>query len=300
MEPIFEKGYILKWNADRPIEGDLPKEQTVLFSGSFENCLGQLPRIQGYAGVYVSSFQEGIEAAKAGAAFVCPVYDPIEPMEEWKHFVSYVFPVCSNRKEAEARIDAGYGILWLETGDADEALKFLWEMKKTAPGTGFIAGGGFDPAGIQKLMPFYTVRAVCTEPISDPEEAIKTCKAAEAAVLGFEFAHLGINTESEKDASDLSERFSQMFGFRTWDNGNSFYASAQIECMKFMQLGSMGHIAIRSNSVERAKKYLSLKGLTPVEETARYRDGRLHNIYFKEEFGGFSIHLLQKIPADPS
>ena len=144
------------------------------------------------------------------------------------------------------------------------------------------------------------VRAVCTQAADSVAGATCIAKSAGKAVLGFEFAHLGINTESEKEAEQLAKTFAGLSGFQTWDNGNSFYASDRIECMKIRQIGTLGHIAIRSNSVERAKVYLSKLGLTPVESTAKFRDGRLHNIYISEEFGGFSIHLLQKKPADPS
>ena len=310
MNPLFEDGFILTLNAEQPFsEEDLLESKldanTVFLRGDFSNCISLLEKIKHsncgiHAGVKVRSLQEGVAALNAGAAFICPSYLPIESSEEWNRYGQFVFPACSGEEETVKMMDAGFDTLWLEEEDQNRLMDILRKIHGTAPKVQFICAGRFDPKGIETLTPFYNVRAVCTQVADSVAEAACIAKSAGKAVLGFEFAHLGINTESETEAEQLAKMFAGLFGFQTWDNGNSFYASDRIECMKFRQIGTLGHIAIRSNSVERAKVYLSKLGLTPVESTAKYRDGRLHNIYFSEEFGGFSIHLLQKKPADPS
>ena len=65
--------------------------------------------------------------------------------------------------------------------------------------------------------------------------------------------------------------------------------------MKTPYLGAKGHIAYKTNYIDRAVAYLKAKGIEINEETAKYNaKGKLVAVYLKEEFGGFAIHLLQK------
>ena len=64
--------------------------------------------------------------------------------------------------------------------------------------------------------------------------------------------------------------------------------------MKTPFKGTHGHIAVRTNDVERAVEYLKTKGYDVDLETARYKDDKMTFVYLKGEFGGFAIHLLQK------
>ena len=57
----------------------------------------------------------------------------------------------------------------------------------------------------------------------------------------------------------------------------------------------MGHLAIRTNSVNRALFYLERCGMTPEPSTVvTARNGRITFAYLKEDLGGFALHLLQK------
>ena len=65
--------------------------------------------------------------------------------------------------------------------------------------------------------------------------------------------------------------------------------------MKSPYLGAKGHIAYKTNYIERAVAYLRAKGVKINEESAKYNaKGKLIAIYLEEEIGGFAIHLLQK------
>ena len=72
----------------------------------------------------------------------------------------------------------------------------------------------------------------------------------------------------------------------------SFFCGQDIEVMKSMGRGRMGHIAIMTWSVERAMAYLERNGLELDYSTLR-RDakGKPEFIYLKQDFGGFDIHL---------
>ena len=66
--------------------------------------------------------------------------------------------------------------------------------------------------------------------------------------------------------------------------------------MKEPYLGKNGHIAIRTNYIERAVNYLSTVLGVEFDETSAKRDakGALKAIYMKEEIGGFAVHLVNK------
>ena len=59
--------------------------------------------------------------------------------------------------------------------------------------------------------------------------------------------------------------------------------------------GTNGHIAIGTNSVDRAVYHLSRKGIL-FDESTRKTDanGKTMAIYLDGDFGGFRVHLVQK------
>ena len=66
--------------------------------------------------------------------------------------------------------------------------------------------------------------------------------------------------------------------------------------MKAPGKGTKGHIAIRTNFIERAVNYMStVLGAEFDESSAKFDDkGKLKAIYLKEEIGGFAVHLVNK------
>ena len=86
-----------------------------------------------------------------------------------------------------------------------------------------------------------------------------------------------------------------MFGFAPNENPSSIFSAGYVETMKTPYLGSKGHIAIATYSVELAKAYLERKGVKFNENSIVYRpDGKIQAIYMAEEVGGFAIHLVRK------
>lgn len=120
------------------------------------------------------------------------------------------------------------------------------------------------------------------------------CAEARKTVLGFEFAHLGINTESGEAATQVAALFGKAFGLPAKEGNSSIFASSGIEVMKSMYLGKNGHIAIRTASIARAVAHLQKSGFTIDMDTAKYKGDAMIAVYLKEDFGGFAAHLLQK------
>ena len=113
--------------------------------------------------------------------------------------------------------------------------------------------------------------------------------------LGFEVLHIGINQGSAEEALKSAEMLKSLFGFDKKETPISYFSSQRIEIMKHDGAGSCGHVAVGTNDIEAAKRYLEGKGVEFNESSAAYtEDGKLKLIYLKEEIAGFAFHLLQK------
>ena len=75
---------------------------------------------------------------------------------------------------------------------------------------------------------------------------------------------------------------------------SSVQALPAVECTKTPGPGAHGHIAIGTNSVDRAVYHLGLQGIRCREETRKTdARGKTKAIYVDGAFGGFAIHLVQ-------
>ena len=126
------------------------------------------------------------------------------------------------------------------------------------------------------------------------EKITDLCRQARTAALGFEVAHIGVNCENGEASLALCETLHRAFDLPVKEGASSNFASGSIEVMKSRYLGTHGHIAIRTNSIEMALAELERRGFACDMETAKYKGERLIAVYLKEAFGGFAVHLLQK------
>ena len=110
----------------------------------------------------------------------------------------------------------------------------------------------------------------------------------------FELAHVGINTPDPEAALELAKLLSLVFNLDPRHGQKSEFAGEYFECMKSPFLGSKGHIAMRTPDLDGAVAELREKGFAFRMDTAAYaEDGKLKNIYLRDEFGGFAIHILR-------
>ncbi|MBQ6239853.1 MAG: bifunctional 4-hydroxy-2-oxoglutarate aldolase/2-dehydro-3-deoxy-phosphogluconate aldolase [Firmicutes bacterium] len=117
-------------------------------------------------------------------------------------------------------------------------------------------------------------------------EAVRT-------MLGFELAHVGINAENEAEALATAKFFEDAFGFTSKNGNSSVFAGTAVEVMKAGGPGRLGHIAIRTNYIDRAVRYMESRGYE--FEPGKYdAKGNMTAIYFKQEIAGFAVHLVQK------
>jgi 2-dehydro-3-deoxyphosphogluconate aldolase/(4S)-4-hydroxy-2-oxoglutarate aldolase len=127
------------------------------------------------------------------------------------------------------------------------------------------------------------------------DEITRICKEAVKTMLGFSIHHVGINCENADEAANSAKFLCAAFGLDYKDGNSSIFAGSAVECMKAPYLGAKGHIAIGTNSVDRAVYHLGLQGVE-FDESTRKTDakGKTKAIYLKGEVSGFAIHLVQK------
>lgn len=122
------------------------------------------------------------------------------------------------------------------------------------------------------------------------EEITRLTKEAIKTMLGFEIVHIGINADNQDEAIKSAKLLSHMFDFDIQEGNSSIFVNdRKIEIMKKPYLGKNGHIAVRTNTLNRAVAYLKRLGFEFDESTRGPKA-----IYLKDEIAGFSFHLLQK------
>ena len=118
-------------------------------------------------------------------------------------------------------------------------------------------------------------------------EAVKT-------MLNFRIKHVGINSKDEAEAKKTATLLCSIFDFDYNDTELSVFTGSAVEVMKFMGRGSLGHVAIGADNVDRAEYYLRQRGFSFDESTRRVdAAGRTTFLYLKDEIGGFAFHLTK-------
>jgi len=287
------------------VEGELPVMEITMRTKAAIECINivkeSFPEILLGAGT-VRSVEQASEAVAAGAEFVVtPGYD--EPVVKWciDNNIA-VTPGCVTPTEIEIADKYGLDVLKFFPAnvyggiDALKALNGPYKTKK------FIPTGGVDLLNLKDFADKDYVFAVgasflCSSSAiasRDYGKITATVKQAIAILLGFELAHIGVNTINEKAASETVSVFDRAFGLGIKEGSSSDFAGSIIEAVKGNGLGSNGHIAIRTNNITRAVYYLGKRGFSVDMSSVKQKNGRTIAVYLENEIGGFAIHLLQK------
>jgi 2-dehydro-3-deoxyphosphogluconate aldolase/(4S)-4-hydroxy-2-oxoglutarate aldolase len=250
----------------------------------------------------VLSVEQADKAAAAGAKFiVSPGFNPKVVDHCMKRGIP-VTPGVSSPTEIEMGLERGLEVLKFFPAGALGGLESLKAMAAPFGGVRFIPTGGVDTANLREYLSFNRVLAVGGTWIAK-DTMISAGKFAEIEVLareavmlslGFELAHLGINSaDAAKAAADVAE-LTRAFAFPVKDGASSTFVGTGFEIMKSVGFGAHGHLAISTLSIPRAAAYLKRKGIKTKPETAKEKDGKVASVFIDLEVGGFALHLLQK------
>ena len=243
-------------------------------------------------------------AVAAGAKFiVSPGLNP----RTVKYCVEKNIPITpgtSSPSDIEQAIELGLDVVKFFPAEQSGGLAKIKAMAAPYVNMKFMPTGGVNAKNLTSYLDFPKIIA-CGGSWMVPGDLINAgewdkieqlTREAVQTMLGFELAHVGVNAENEEEAVKAANRFAFIFGMPAKVGNSSVFAGSALEVMKTPYLGKNGHIAVKTNYIERAVNYLStVLGVEFNEESAK-RDakGNLKAIYLKEEIGGFAIHLVQK------
>ena len=287
------------------INGDLPIAEITFRTSAAEESIktltGGLPNLLVGAGT-VLTIQQVKKAVSAGAKFiVSPGFNP--------RVVDYclennipVTPGMNNPTQIEMALERGIEIVKYFPAEASGGLPLLKSMSAPYTGIKFIPTGGINQNNLCSYLSNNKVHACGGSWMVKPElissgnfdEITRLTREAVSTMLGFEFAHLGINEETKDKALNSANQLSRLFYFSIKEGTSSIFAGPGFEVMKNRFLGEHGHIAIATNDIHRATTYLKMKGISLLPETAKEKDGKPKAIYLDQEVSGFALHLLQK------
>ena len=267
------------------IEGGLPCAEVTFRTAAAEESIRimaeKFPELVVGAGTVLTP-EQADRAMNAGAKFiVSPGLNP----KVVKHCLDKGYPIVpgtSNPSDVETAIELGLDVVKFFPAEAAGGLNMIKSMAAPYTNMKFMPTGGIN-AGKK-----YMVAAGDFEGIKNlTREAVDT-------MLGFEVRHVGVNLQSGEEAEDLADTFNKMFSFEKKVGNSSVFSGTGFELMKKQGRGTHGHIAIATNYIERAIYHLEKRGFEFDKDSAVIKNDRLKAIYFKGEFGGFAIHLVQK------
>ena len=211
-------------------------------------------------------------------------------------------PGISNPSEIEQAIELGLDVVKFFPAEQSGGLAKIKAMAAPYVNMRFMPTGGVNVNNLTSYLDFSKIIAcggswmvpgdLINEGAWDKIEALT--REAVYTMLGFELAHVGVNAANEEDAVKAANRFAFLFGMSIKNGNSSVFAGKAMEVMKMPFKGKFGHIAIRTNYIERAVNYMNTVLGVEFEEPVRDENGKYKAIYLKEEIGGFAVHLLQK------
>lgn len=190
-----------------------------------------------------------------------------------------VIPGVSNPSDIEQAIELGLETVKFFPAESAGGLNMIKAMSAPYVNMKFMPTGGISEKNMNEYLSFpkviacggsWMVKGELVEAGAFDRIAELT-KAAVMKMLGFELKHIGIPCDSGKKENNTADIFAALFGF-----------------------DKKGHIAIGTNSVERAVNYLEAQGVEFIKESGKYEQDRLTAIYIRKEIAGFAVHLVQR------
>lgn len=240
-------------------------------------------------------------AVECGAKFiVSPGYD--EETVAWCCDNGIpVTPGCVTPTEIMMALKHGLKVLKFFPANVYGGLSAIKSLAGPFGGVKFIPTGGVNAQNLAEFISSPYIHAVggswiCPKAdiaAGNFDKITALCKEARKTLLGFEVAHIGINTPDDDASMDVCKAFNDAFDFNIKQGNSSNFASTGVEVMKTMFKGANGHIAIRTNKMIPAIAEMERRGYELDMDSVKDKDN-IKAVYFKNEIGGFAVHLLQK------
>lgn len=212
-----------------------------------------------------------------------------------------VTPGCVTPTEIMMALKHGLNVLKFFPANVYGGLSAIKSLAGPFGGVKFIPTGGVNAQNLAEFISSPYIHAVggswiCPKAdiaAGNFDKITALCKEARKTLLGFEVAHIGINTPDADAAMDVCKAFNDAFDFNVKQGNSSNFASTGVEVMKTMFKGANGHIAIRTNKMIPAIAEMERRGYELDMDSVKDKNN-IKAVYFKNEIGGFAVHLLQK------
>lgn len=287
------------------VAGGIPCAEVTFRTAEAEEAIkrmsAEVPEIILGAGTVLTP-EQADKAVAAGAKFiVSPGLNP----RVVKHCLDkgyLITPGTSNPSDVEVAIELGLDVVKFFPAEAAGGINMIKSMAAPYTKMKFMPTGGINAANLNSYLSFdkiiccggsWMVKSDLID-AGEFDKITELCKEAVASMLGFEVAHIGINTENDAEAMAVADKFSKLFNFPIKNGNSAVFASSGVEVRKQMFRGENGHIAIKTNYINRAIRYIEAMGGSFDKSSATVKNGKTVAIYLNEDFGGFDVHLVQK------
>ena len=288
------------------VAGGLPAAEVTFRTACAEDCIkkihDEVPEMLLGAGTVLTEDQAD-RAMAAGASFiVAPGFDP----NVTKHVMEkggLMMPGTSTPGEMQQAMNLGCEAIKFFPAEANGGVNMLKNIGGALKTAKWMCTGGINAKNVNEYLANDQIFAVggtwmCK---SDKikagawDEITAMCKEAVDVMLGLELGHIGINCADDAEAAKTAEALGTMLSMVVKPGNSSiFVGNKAIEVMKKPGRGTHGHIAIKTNNVDRAIYHLGLRGVKFDMDSKNVKNGKTTAIYMADEIAGFAIHLVQK------
>ena len=244
------------------VAGGLPAAEVTFRTACAEDCIkkihDEVPEMLLGAGTVLTT-EQADRAMAAGASFiVSPGFDP----NVTKHVIEkggIMMPGTCSAGEMQQAMNLGCEGIKFFPAEANGGVAMLKNIGGALKTAKWMCTGGINAKNVNDYLAYDQIFA-------DDTEAMKT-----AETLG---ALLNMAVKP--------------------GNSSIFVGKKEFEIMKKPGRGTHGHIAIRTNNVDRAIYHLGLRGVKFDMDSKNVKNGKTVAIYMADEIAGFAIHLVQK------
>ena len=288
------------------MDGGLPAAEVTFRTACAEECIKkiheELPEMLLGAGT-VLTIDQADRAMAAGASFiVAPGFDP----NVCQHVIDkggIMMPGTCSAGEMQQAMNLGCEGIKFFPAEANGGVAMLKNIGGALKTAKWMCTGGVNAKNVNDYLAYDQIFAVggtwmCK---SDKikagawDEITAMCREAVDTMLGLELAHIGINSADEAEAAKTAETLGMLLNMAVKPGNSSiFVGKKEFEIMKKPGRGTHGHIAIKTNNVDRAIYHLGLRGVKFDMDSKNVKNGKTTAIYMADEIGGFAIHLVQK------
>ena len=287
-------------------DGGLPAAEVTFRTACAEECIRlihkEMPEMLLGAGTVLTKDQAD-RAIDAGASFiVAPGFDP--------NVTQYVIdkgclamPGTATAGEMQQAMNMGCEALKFFPAEANGGVGMLKNIGGALKTAKWMCTGGVNAKNVNNYLGYNQIVAVGGTWMCKGDkikagawdEITAMSREAVDTMLGLELGHIGINCADETEAAKTAEMIGSLLSMAVKPGNSSiFVGKKEFEIMKKPGRGTHGHIAIKTNNVDRAIYHLGLRGVKFDMDSKVVKNGKTTAIYMADEIAGFAIHLVQK------